>query len=318
MLEDKYIYDEGGASFKKDDASVWKKWRRIGRFVLASITMAVIYYLLFSLLFSTATERRLKQENKALAAVIPELEQKERMMAAVIEELNTRDNTIYEDIFKTAAPRLDPMATLDFLGGRGTLTDRSIVSETGRKLDRLMDMSRSIESDFKEIARILDSSGFVVPPMHMPMKNVSFAQVGASVGMKMNPFYKVPVMHEGLDIIASSGDPVYAAAAGVVSDVTRSRKGLGNIVTVKHKGGYYTRYGHLGDIYVDLGMTVRRGQKLGSVGVSNNNSYAPHLHYMVRKDSVALDPVNFFYASIGPEEYSNMLIMSSLTGQSMD
>ena len=45
MLGDKYIYDEDGARFKKVDAFVWKRWRRIGRFVLASITMSVIYYL---------------------------------------------------------------------------------------------------------------------------------------------------------------------------------------------------------------------------------------------------------------------------------
>ena len=125
-------------------------------------------------------------------------------------------------------------------------------------------------------------------------------------------------MHDGLDIITSPGDMVYASAPGVVSDVTHSRKGLGNVVTIKHKGGYYTRYAHLGNIYVDLGATVRKGQKVGDVGVANNNSYAPHLHYMVRKDSVSLNPINFFYASLRPEEYSNMMIMSALTGQSMD
>ena len=171
---------------------------------------------------------------------------------------------------------------------------------------------------FMEIAKIVDSAGFIAPPMSMPMKNVSFAQVGASVGVKMNPFYKMPVMHDGLDIISSPGELVYAASNGVVSDVTHSRKGHGNVVTIKHKGGYYTRYAHLGDIYVDLGMTVRRGQRVGAVGVANNNSYAPHLHYMVRKDSVALNPVNFFHASVHPEEYANMMIMSALTGQSMD
>ena len=65
-------------------------------------------------------------------------------------------------------------------------------------------------------------------------------------------------------------------------------------------------------------MTVKKGQKVGDVGVANNNSYTPHLHYMVRKDSVALNPVNFFYASVRPEEYANMMIMSAMTGQSMD
>ncbi len=317
-MDERYIYDASDASFKKEADSKWKSVRKVGRVALASITMSIIYYLLFALLFTTASERRLKQENKALEEAIPELEAKERLMSEVIDGLNARDNAIYEDIFSTAAPQIDPMSSYRFMEGLDTIPYRSIVRETGKKLDHLVGVSQSVEENFRAIAAVLDSSGFVVPPMQLPLKNVSYAQVGASVGMKMNPFYKVPIMHEGLDIIASPGDPVHAAAPGTVSDVTRSRKGLGNVVTVRHKGGYVTRYAHLGDIYVETGMTVRRGQRIGEVGASNNGSYAPHLHYMVKKDTLVMDPVHYFYASVGPDVYTNMLITSALTGQSMD
>ena len=86
---------------------------------------------------------------------------------------------------------------------------------------------------------------------------------------------------------------------------------------VDHGAGYRTRYAHLADIEVVRGRVVKRGTRLGYVGVSGN-SFAPHLHYEVLKDSLILDPVNHFFASVGPEEYVNMLIMSSMTGQSMD
>ena len=317
-MSERYIYDESEARLKKEKRSSRKAIKRYVRISLAAVTVSIVYYFLFALFFSTATERRLKKENRALAAVVPQLEEKERLMSDVILHLNVRDNAIYEDVFKAAAPHVGSNNSIDLLGGLDTIPDRKLVGETGRKLDHLIDVSRGVEETFEEIAKLVGAEGFVPPPMSMPMKNVSFAQVGASVGIKMNPFYKMPVMHEGLDIISSPGELVYAAAGGVVSDVTHSRKGLGNVVTIKHKGGYYTRYAHLGDIYVDLGMTVKRGQKVGAVGVANNNSYAPHLHYMVKKDSVALNPVNFFHASVHPEEYANMMIMSALTGQSMD
>lgn len=317
-MNEGYIYDESDARFKKEKRSSRRAIRRYARIALAGITLSILYYVLFALFFSTATERRLKKENRALTTVVPQLEEKERLMSDVILHLNARDNAIYEEIFKAAAPHVSSSNSIDLLGGLDTIPDRKLVGETGKKLDHLMNVSQSVEETFREIAKIVDSAGFIAPPMNMPMKNVSFAQVGASVGMKMNPFYKMPVMHDGLDIISSPGELVYAAAGGVVSDVTRSRKGLGNVVTIKHKGGYYTRYAHLGDIYVDLGMTVRSGQKVGAVGVANNNSYAPHLHYMVKKDSVALNPVNFFHVSVHPEEYANMMIMSAMTGQSMD
>ena len=317
-MSERYIYDEADARFKEENRSSRKTVRRYARIALAAVTVSIVYYTLFALFFSTATERRLKKENRALVAAVPQLEEKERLMSDVILHLNARDNAIYEDIFKAAAPHVGSSNSIDLLGGLDTIPDRKLVGETGKKLDHLMEMSQNVEETFKEIARIVDSAGFVAPPMSMPMKNVSFAQVGASVGMKMNPFYQVPIMHEGLDIIAVPGEVVYAAAPGVVSDVTHSRKGLGNVVTIKHKGGYATRYAHLGNIYVDQGVTVRRGQRIGDVGSAGNSSYAPHLHYVIRKDTLFLDPVHYFYASITPDVYMNMLIMSAKTGQSMD
>ena len=65
------------------------------------------------------------------------------------------------------------------------------------------------------------------------------------------------------------------------------------------------------------GRKVKKGAKIGYVGVSGN-SFAPHLHYEVIRDTTVLDPVNYFFASVSPDEYVNMLIMSASTGQSMD
>ena len=153
--------------------------------------------------------------------------------------------------------------------------------------------------------------------MANPLKKFTFAQTGASTGVKVNPFYKVKLSHNGLDMIAPSGEPVYASAKGIVSDVTKSRKGLGNVVTIDHGNGIKTRYAHLADIEVRKGRAVKKGTRIGYVGVSGN-SFAPHPHYEVLRDTVVLDPVNHLFASVGPEEYVNILIMSSMTGQSMD
>jgi murein DD-endopeptidase MepM/ murein hydrolase activator NlpD len=73
----------------------------------------------------------------------------------------------------------------------------------------------------------------------------------------------------------------------------------------------------MADVEAVKGRKVKRGTRLGYVGVSGN-SFAPHLHYEVWKDTVSLDPVNHLFASVSPDEYVNMLVMSSATGQSMD
>ena len=135
--------------------------------------------------------------------------------------------------------------------------------------------------------------------------------------MKMNPFYKVLTQHNGIDFIVGQGTPVLAAGPGMVTDVRKSRKGLGNVVEVTHEGGYVTVYAHLEDIVVRKGETVKAGKKLANVGISGN-SFAPHLHYEVHRDSLVLNPVNFLFASLSPQDYLKAAYMAATTGQSMD
>ena len=313
----KYVFDKDNVRFRKEKPSVMKILRKIFRFFLVSLTLAVVYYTVFALLFNTDTERRLKRENRMLETVLPQLEQKEALLADVVANLEIRDDRIYEEMFQTSSPDVDPVSSLDFLHGLDTISDGLLAVATEEKLGQLKIRSSKVDDNFRQIFEIVTKEGFSAPPMRIPVGNVSFAQIGASVGSRTNPFYKVQMQHDGLDIIASSGEAVYAVADGVVSDIKRSRKGLGNVVTLTHKDGYMTRYAHLADIQVAKGRPIKAGALVGYVGTSGH-SYVPHLHYEVCRDTVVLDPVSHFYADIGPQEYVNMLIMSSATKQSLD
>lgn len=312
-----YTYDKESVRLRKVRTSVWKKVRRAVLFFVASLSMAVLYYAVFALFFSTDTERRLKMENDMYRSELPELERKERLLADVVDGLKARDNRIYEEIFHTSAPEMNPMSAVEFLDGLDSIPDDNIVRYAEKKLMSLDRSAAAVEDNFRRIMEAVTDSGFVMPPMTNPLDDFTFAQTGASVGSKINPFYKVPMPHNGLDLLAHSGEPVHSAADGVVTEVVRSRKGLGNVVVVDHGGGYRTRYAHLADIEVVRGRVVKRGTRLGYVGVSGN-SFAPHLHYEVLKDTLVLDPVNHMFASMTPEEYMNTLILSVSTGQSMD
>lgn len=312
-----YEYDKEGFSFRKTRKTAWTVIRRVLRFFVVTVSLALVYYIIFALVFSTDTEQRLKNENRMYARELPELERKEELLADVIEGLKLKDDRIYEEIFHTSAPDMDPLASVDFLMGLDSIPDKDIVSYAERKLDHVEASAGNVEANFARVMQAVSDSGFVMPPMHKPVEKFSFAQTGASVGDKINPFYKVSVSHNGLDIIAPAGEPVFAAADGTISEVIRSRKGLGNQVVIDHGNGYFTRYAHLADMEAVKGRKVRRGTRLGYVGVSGN-SFAPHLHYEVMRDSVILDPVNHLFASVTPEEYVNMLVMSVSTGQSLD
>jgi hypothetical protein len=316
-MRGQYIFDKNEFKFRKEKTSVWAVIRKVLMFFVASLSMAILYYLIFSLVFSTEEERRLRQENKMYEREYPMLEEKERMLSDVVEGLQVRDDRIYEEIFHAPAPNMDPGSSLDYLVGLDSIPDKDIVKRSAGRLEALMSKAEDVEDNFRSVISKVQEKGFVMPPMHQPLRDLSFAQVGASTGERVSPFYKVKMVHNGLDLIAPDGSPVYAAADGVVTEVVKSRKGLGNVVTIDHGNGYRTRYAHLADMEVRKGRRVRRGARIGYVGVSGN-SFAPHLHYEVLKDTLVLDPTHHFFASVGPDEYVNMLIMSASTGQSMD
>lgn len=315
-MSSRYIVDKD-FKLKKEKTSVLMVLRHILLFFVVTLSLAVVYYVLFALLFSTEEERRLKNENRMYEQEYPLMAQKEELLSDVVEGLRVKDNRIYEEIFNTAAPDIERFSSLDYLMALDSIPDSDIVTNSAGRLDVLEHSASKVEDNFVKVMEAISEKDFAMPPMSNPMREFTFAQTGASTGDKINPFYKVPMRHNGLDIIAPAGEPVYAAADGVVKEVIKSRKGLGNVVVIDHGNGYVTRYAHLADVEARKGRKVRRGTRLGYVGVSGN-SFAPHLHYEVMRDTLVLDPVNHFFASVTPEEYVNMLIMSVTTGQSMD
>lgn len=316
-MNSQYIFDKKDIKFRKKRTSVWAVIRRILVFFVATASMAVLYYVIFAMFFSTEEEQRLRSENRMYEREYPVLEEKEGLVSDVVEGLRVKDNRIYEEIFHMSAPNMDAMSSVNFLSGLDSIPDRDIVVYTDRKISALGKTAGSVEENFMRIMEAVQDSGFVMPPMTNPIEGFSFAQTGASVGDKINPFYKVSIRHNGLDLIAPAGEPVYASADGTVKNIIRSRKGLGNVVEIDHGNGYVTRYAHLADIEVSKGRKLKKGARIGYVGVSGN-SFAPHLHYEIIRDTLVMDPVHHLFASVGPEEYTNILIMAVSTGQSMD
>lgn len=115
-------------------------------------------------------------------------------------------------------------------------------------------------------------------------------------GIRSDPFLGRPAMHTGLDFRAATGDPVRVTANGKVVSAGWSG-GYGRMVEVDHGNGLSTRYGHLSEINVRVGETVKIGQVVGLVG-STGRSTGPHLHYETRIDGEAVDPQKFLRAGV--------------------
>jgi murein DD-endopeptidase MepM/ murein hydrolase activator NlpD len=115
-------------------------------------------------------------------------------------------------------------------------------------------------------------------------------------GVRSDPFLGRPAMHTGLDFRAATGDPVRATANGKVVSAGWAG-GYGRMVEVDHGNGLSTRYGHLSEIGVKVGESIKIGQVIGEVG-STGRSTGPHLHYETRIDGEAVDPQKFLRAGV--------------------
>lgn len=315
MKHSKFIYDENDFRFRRSGRSLGARIAGALKWLLLSVLTAAAVYAVLSIVIWSDGDLRLLRENRSLSRRYGEVVRNIDALEEETDFLSARDEDIYRAVFKTDAPSMQALPSVKFtLDGQ---SDADILSGSRVRLDDAVAAAARIESNFRNVNRILEYKGVVLPPMAIPVEDFSVARTGASTGQKTSPFYKVGTEHNGLDIISQAGTAVVASGPGKVVKVIRSGQALGNMVVVDHGNGYTSRYGHLTDIRVGEGAKVRRGSILGYVGLSGK-SYAPHLHYEVLRDTLVCNPVNYLFASVTPEEYASMLILSGSTGQSLD
>lgn len=130
--------------------------------------------------------------------------------------------------------------------------------------------------------------GAIAIPSVQPVQKLQFT---SNFGIRSDPFRGTAAMHAGVDIPGPIGTPIYATADGIVDHAAR-QGGYGNMVEINHGKGIATRYGHLSKILVADGARVTRGQLIALMG-STGRSTGSHLHYEVRIDGHAVNPVPF-------------------------
>jgi len=224
-----------------------------------------------------ASHIRIEFENQRLRA------ENERQREE-LEKLNNRVEKVEDTSRKLAeksgvVEQPNPPGT----GGPALPLDEMALATLTAKMGRL-------EEDLRAYEAILRQRGYT--PTLWPVEGT----LEGGFGGRRNPFggsgYE---FHTGQDIEAPWGAPVIAGASGKVSFVGW-QNGYGQLVIVDHGGGLTTRYGHLSHIDVELNQTVARAQLLGKVG-STGRSTGPHLHYEVRINDQAVDPLPYLLLS---------------------
>jgi murein DD-endopeptidase MepM/ murein hydrolase activator NlpD len=170
----------------------------------------------------------------------------------------------------------------------GTQVDQ--VNNIQLRIARLDQQIKSYETTVHELDSAWDERNvlFTSFPSIWPVPE---GRITSEFGMRIHPISGKYQMHEGLDLAAPSGTPIFAAAPGIVVNA-EAVEGYGNAVTIDHGYGLSTYYAHCLRLLVHAGQRVNKGQKIAEVG-NTGYSTGPHLHFEVRIRSVPVDPLQY-------------------------
>ena len=172
------------------------------------------------------------------------------------------------------------------------------------RLTRKLYYSSLSLDDTQDLAENKEEFSTVMPAI-WPIDRTKLKNVSSLYGMRIHPRYGTWRMHEGIDLSAPKGTPVYATGNAVVLRAGW-QPGYGYLVELNHGFGYKTRYGHLSKMYVSAGDSVTRGQVIADVGNTGVSS-GSHLHYEVRFRNKTVNPIHYFNKDMSPEAYLDLM-----------
>lgn len=323
MAKIKYKFNPEKLVFEKFRHTT-KDWllRILGVLSTFIFSFFLIYLLAFKFLDSPK-EKVLRSELKNFELNYKLLENKIENLEDVIDELESRDKNIYRTIFEA-----EPIPTSVRNAGYGGIekykelegyNNSELIIETTKKVDKLSKKLYILSKSFDEITKLANNRDELIAsiPAIQPVSNKGLSMVASGFGYRIDPIYRVPRMHTGLDFAAPRGTPVFATGDGIIIEAKTTYGGYGNEIVISHGYGYQTLYAHLSGFNVRSGQKVKRGDKIGYVG-STGKSTAPHLHYEVIKNGYKVNPVFFFYNDLSPAEYEKMLKLAEQAHQSLD
>ena len=295
----------------------------------------VLSYLAIGLVFATLTiifaykyldspkEKQLQREISELSLQYELLNNRMGQVTEVLSDIQDRDNNIYRTIFEAepipASIRQAGYGGVDRYKELQGFNNSELIVETTKRLDRISKQLYIQSKSFDEVVKLVKGKAKLLAsiPAIQPISNEDLRHQPSGFGWRTHPIYKTPEFHPGMDFSAPQGTEIFATGDGVVERADASAQGYGNHVVINHGYGYETLYGHMSKIAVKSGQQVKRGQLIGYVG-STGLSTAPHVHYEVHKNDQIVNPINYYYNDLTPEQYQKLTALSLQSSQSFD
>ncbi len=319
----KYKFNPENLSFDRVVLTPKEKFLNVLKQGVFVIILAIALVLVASLFFDTPQERKQKRENQQLLTQYEMLNKKLEAMNETMAEIEERDDNIYRVIFNA-----EPISKGKRDGGTGGVnkykalegySHSQLVIGTAQKLEKLSHKLAVQWKSYEEVANLAKKKELLLSsiPAISPISDRDLTRFASGYGYRIHPIYRTKKMHTGIDLTAPTGTIIHATGDGKVIQANYSLGGYGKRIIIDHGFGFKTLYAHLSEIDVKVGQQVKRGQLIGKVG-STGRSTAPHLHYEVRKNNKHENPVNYYYNDLTPQQYEEVIRVSSRMNMSFD
>jgi len=323
MPRTRYKFNSESLSFDRITLGFRDIILRFLAYFVGSVLLALIYWLILAAFFDSPKEKALKREIEQLSIQYELMNKEMDNVDIILGHLKETDDNLYRTIFEA-----EPIPASLREGGIGGVNrykelegyDNSrIVVETARKLDKIRKKVYVQSKSFNDLINLAEEKEDMLNsiPAIQPISNKDLTRTASGWGLRIHPIYKIVKFHYGMDFTAPTGTDIYVTGDGTVESLIKSKRGYGNHIIINHGFGYKTIYAHLDRFNVRVGQRVSRGDVIGFVG-STGASVAPHLHYEVELNGTKVDPSNYYFNDLSPEEYERMIEIASRSGQSFD
>ncbi len=323
MPNSRYRFNPESLSYDKIRLGFRAVLLRSLAYFVGSLLVALVYYLIFAIFVDSPKEKALLREIDQLTLQYELIQREMANVEKVIGQLEETDDNLYRTIFEA-----EPIPPTLREGGTGGVNrfkelegydNANIVIETAKRLDKIRKQVYIQSKSFEQLIDLAKRKEEMLSsvPAILPISNKDLTRTASGFGLRIHPYYRIVKFHAGMDFTAPTGTDIYATGDGVIEAVNTSKRGYGNHIIIDHGFGLKSIYAHLNDFNVRRGQKVKRGDVIGFVG-STGMSVAPHLHYEIKLNGVNVDPVNYYFNDLSPEEYERMVEIASKTGQSFD
>ena len=322
LAKKKYKYNPDSLNYEEVELTFIDKLKKISYYFVAAIVFSVILLALSYNQVKHYIEKDILKENQLVHSEIKKFNTDLNEIFIVLEDIQNRDDKIYRSIFNTDPyPEYkrklgtggNPMKYKKFEG----LKHEDLIIEISKKIETIESKLVAQSRSFDEVISLTKNKEKMLRsiPSIQPISNKDLTRIASGFGYRMHPIYKILKMHAGIDFTAPTGTEIYSTGDGVV-EKCGWMSGYGNCVVIDHGYDYKTRYAHSSKLNCKKGQKIKRGDVIAFVG-STGLSTGPHLHYEVLKNNKAINPANYFFKDLSPEEYDKVIEISSRPTQSM-